>query len=127
MSIVEEGKLSAPRLALFVTRVEDGKRLEEIFEALHIPLYFQCRGQGTAPSELMDIFGFGGTTRLLTVGVLPKFATMELFEKTGQHLFFHKKGGGIVITIPITHIILFILFLHIYYFHIFQFIRHFVY
>ena len=102
MSIVEEGKLSAPRLALFVTRVEDGKRLEEIFDALHIPLYFQCRGQGTAPSELMDSFGFGGTTRLLTVGVLPKFATKELFEKTGQHLFFHKKGGGIVITIPIT-------------------------
>ncbi|MBS5725017.1 MAG: transcriptional regulator [Clostridiales bacterium] len=102
MSIPQEGKLTAPRMCIFITRVEDEEKLEEIFDAMHIPISYQCRGQGTAPSELMDIFGLGGTTRLITVGFLPKFAVKELFQKTGRHIAFHQRGGGIVITIPIT-------------------------
>lgn len=104
MSITEESGLSAPRLALFITRVEDGKRLEEIFDELSMPLSFQCRVKGTAPSEILDIFGLGGTTRLLTVGILFKCATKDLFKKTGQRISFYKRGGGIVLTIPITGI-----------------------
>ena len=102
MSGPQEGKLSAPRMFIFITRVEDEKKLEAIFDSMHIPICFQCRGQGTAPSEILDIFGFGGTTRLITAGLLPKFAVKELFERTGRQLPFHQKGGGIVITIPIT-------------------------
>ncbi len=102
MSVPQEGKLSAPRMFIFVTRVEDEKKLEEIFDSMHVPISYQCRGQGTAPSEFMDILGLGGTTRLITIGFLPKFAVTELFEKTGKQFAFHQKGGGIVITIPIT-------------------------
>ena len=102
MSLSQQEKLSVPRMLVFITRVEDEKTLEEIFDSMHIPMVYQCRGQGTAPSELMDIFGLGGTTRLITIGFLPKFATGELFDKIGQQLTFHKRGGGIAITIPIT-------------------------
>lgn len=102
MSIPEEEKLSVPRMFIFITRVEDEKKIEGIFDSMHIPISYQCRGQGTAPSEIMDIFGLGGTTRLITVGFLPKFAVKELFEKTGKQIAFHQRGGGIVITIPIT-------------------------
>lgn len=102
MTVPQEGKLTAPRMVVFITRVEEEKKLEKIFDSMHIPISFQCRGHGTAPSEIMDIFGFGGTTRLLTMGFLPKFAVKELFEKTGREFYFHQKGGGIVITIPIT-------------------------
>ncbi len=102
MNIPQDAKLSAPRMFIFITRVEDEKKLEGIFDSMHIPISFQCRGQGTAPSELMDIFGFGGTTRLITIGFLPKYAVKELFKKTGQQILFHQRGGGIVITVPIT-------------------------
>lgn len=102
MSIPQEGRFSAPRMSIFITRVEDEKKLEQIFDSMRIPICYQCRGQGTAPSELMDIFGLGGTTRLITVGLLPKYAVRELFKKTGQQFSFHQRGGGIVITIPIT-------------------------
>lgn len=102
MSHSHNEKQSAPRMFVFITRVEDEKKLEEILDAMRIPIYYQCRGQGTAPSDIMDIFGFGGTTRLITIGFLPKFAVKELFEKTGKQFSFHQKGGGIVITIPIT-------------------------
>ena len=102
MSIPLDGKLSAPRMLVFITRVEEEKKLEEIFDTMHIPICYQCRGQGTAPSELMDIFGLGGTTRLITIGFLPKFAVKELFEKTEQRFVFHQRGGGIAITLPVT-------------------------
>ena len=102
MSISQEGKLSTPRMFVFITRVEDEKKLEGIFDSMHILICYQCRGQGTAPSEILDIFGLGGTTRLITIGILPKFAVKELFEKTGQKFSFYQKGSGIVITMPIT-------------------------
>lgn len=102
MSIPREGKRSAPRMVIFIMHAEDEKKIEGIFDSMHIPIFYQCRGQGTAPSEIMDIFGFGGTTRLITIGLLPKFAVKELFEKAGRQLSFYQRGGGIVITIPIT-------------------------
>ena len=50
MSIPQEEKLTAPRMVIFVTRVEEEKELEEIFDSMHIPICYQCRGRGTAPS-----------------------------------------------------------------------------
>lgn len=102
MSSLQEGKLSAPRMCIFITRVEDQKKLEEIFDSLYLPILYQCRGQGTAPSEFMDILGLGGTTRLITIGLLPKFAVKELFKEADRQFAFDQRGGGIVITIPIT-------------------------
>lgn len=102
MSIPLEGKLSAPRMLIFITRVEDGKQLEQIFDSMRIPICYQCRAQGTAPSELLDIFGLGGTVRLVTIGFLPKYAVKDLFEQTGQQLDFHQRGSGIAFTLPIT-------------------------
>lgn len=72
MSIPLEEKSSAPRLIVFITRPEDERKLEDIFDTMRIPICFQCRGQGTAPSELLDIFGLGGTTRIITIGVMPQ-------------------------------------------------------
>lgn len=102
MSVPQGHGRISPRMVVFVTRLEDEKKLVRIFESMHIPIGYQCRGQGTAPSELMDIFGFGGTTRLITMGMLPKLAVKELFKKTEQEFDFYQKGGGIVLTIPIT-------------------------
>ena len=104
MSVPLDGKLSAPRMIVFITRTEEDKKLEEIFDSMHIPICYQCRGQGTAPSELMDIFGLGGTARLITISFLPKFAVKELFEKTEKRFAFHQRGGGIVITLSLIHI-----------------------
>ncbi|MFR8012727.1 MAG: transcriptional regulator [Clostridia bacterium] len=102
MSVPQEAKRLSPRMVVFVTRVEDERKLTRIFESVHIPIGYQCRGQGTAPSELMDILGFGGTTRLITMGMLPQFAVKDLFEKSQQEFDFYQRGGGIVLTIPIT-------------------------
>ncbi len=102
MNASQQEKHSALRMVIFITRVEEEKKIAGIFDSMHIPISYQCRGQGTAPSEILDIFGLGGTTRLITMSILPKFAVKELFERTSQQFSFHKKGGGIAVTIPIT-------------------------
>ena len=79
----------APRMVLIITNHEYRRKLEQTFQNFRIPIYYQCQGHGTAPSEMLDIFGLSGSGRLLTIGLL-------------QRVPLHKRGGGIVLTIPIT-------------------------
>ena len=102
MSASQEGKPAALRLMIFIMREEDEKKLEAMLDSMYVPIWYQCRGRGTAPSEIMDIFGLGGTLRLLTVGLLPKTNANELLKKMGEKFSFHQKGKGIALTIPIT-------------------------
>lgn len=104
MSAMQEDKQLHPRMFISVNRDEDGKRLEELFDDLDIPFFYQCRGKGTASSEMMDIFGLSGTTRLITVGFLPKARVGELFEAMTHRLSYRQRGSGIALSIPITGI-----------------------
>ncbi len=102
MSVSYEERQHLPRLVMLITRVEDKKKLEELFDTLHLPIFYQCRGKGTAPSEMLDIFGLSGTTRLITASVLPKFMMEELKEAAEKRISFRQRGGGILLTIPVT-------------------------
>lgn len=104
MSAMQEDKQLHPRMFISVNRDEDGRRLEELFDDSDIPFFYQCRGKGTASSEMMDIFGLSGTTRLITVGFLPKARVGELFEAMTHRLSYRQRGSGIALSIPITGI-----------------------
>ena len=80
MTVSQESRQFFPRMVILITRLEERKKLEGMLEDLHIPICYQCRGKGTATSEMLDIFGLSGTTRLITVGILPKFMTGELVQ-----------------------------------------------
>ena len=71
MSFPQDDKLAAPRMLLAITRPEEEKKLEAIFDAVHVPILYQCRGQGTAPSELLDIFGLGALPGSSPLGCCP--------------------------------------------------------
>ena len=92
------------RMLITITREEEEKRLEEILQTMHIPIFFQARGQGTAPSEILDLFGLGGTTRIITTAFVPKFLVQPLLASLHQHCSFAHKGGGIAITVPVSGI-----------------------
>lgn len=95
MNMPQDVNFSAPRIFLFITRAEDEKKLDGILDWLNVPICYQCRGQGTAPSELLDIFGLGGTTRVLTAGILPKFVIKVLLKKlTNSFLSARKEKGS---------------------------------
>lgn len=102
MNTPEERNRLYPRMLVVITRVEDREKLEKLFGEAQIPILHQCRGKGTAPSEMMDIFGLSGTARLITVAFLPKQKAGELLEGMEQRLAFRQRGGGIALTIPVT-------------------------
>ena len=102
MSVLQERAASSPRLLVLITRAEDDRRLEELLEELAFPVLYQCRGKGTAPSEMLDIFGLSGTARQLTAGLLPKSAVKEVFAAVRRTLCVHQRGRGIAVTIPVT-------------------------
>lgn len=90
------------RALIIITREEEQRKLETVFDEQHIPICLQTRGKGTAPSEIMDIFGLRGTTRLLTVGFLPKYRVKAVFQALARAVPFYQRGGGIAITIPVN-------------------------
>lgn len=102
MLTMPEGRQFYPRIFLFITRDDDERKLEKMFHELDVPIIYQCRGQGTATSEMLDLFGLTGTTRIITAGVLPKFYIKKLFAYAEEHLPLHQRGGGIALTIPVT-------------------------
>lgn len=99
---VPEKRQACLRMMITITRTEDKKRLEEVLDDLEIPVCYQCRGEGTAPSEILDIFGLSGGDRLLTACILPKARTKEVFGQLSRRLPFRHRGGGIGITVPVT-------------------------
>ncbi len=101
MRMLEEKKIPF-RMMISITHLGDEKKIDKVMDSLHIPISYRCRGQGTAPSEILDILGFRGTGRLLTISFLPKFKVKKVFGQMSEKMSFRKKGGGIVLTIPIT-------------------------
>lgn len=93
-----------PRALLMVTREEDQAKIDKILSTADIPIYFQARGLGTAPSEIMDILGLSGGAKQVTMGFLPKYMVKPVFETLNETCSLRKRGHGIAVTIPISGI-----------------------
>ena len=91
-----------PCFLITITDLNREKKLNDVFDRAGIHFRFHAHGQGTAPSAILDIFGFSGRTRLLTASILPRQSVPRVFRLLEERLFFSEKGRGIAFTIPIT-------------------------
>ncbi len=101
MTVQYEKNMSL-RILILITHAEKEKKLKHVLQEMHMPILHQCRAQGTAPSELLDILGVCGTSRIVTVGCLPKCRSREIFDILDKQMKFRRKGAGIALTIPVT-------------------------
>lgn len=90
------------RLMFVITDNGTEKKIDRLFSELHLPVYHQFRAKGTAKTELLDICGLEGRTRLITVSVLPKAAVAKTFENLAGSFRMKKKGRGVAVTVPVT-------------------------
>lgn len=90
------------RLLFIITDAGTEKRIEHLFSEIHLPVYYQFRGQGTAKTEILDICGLQGRTRLFTVSIVPKIAVRGVYEKLEEFFHIRKKGMGVAVTVPVT-------------------------
>lgn len=101
---VQYKKYIPQRLLLMITKPEDSSTISHAFDELHIPIFCQFRGQGTASTELLDICGLSGTARLITLAMLPQAGMQKFWPAIEEQVHLSQRGGGIAATIPINGI-----------------------
>lgn len=90
-----------PRLLLIIAREEDERRIQGVLGGMHLPICHQIRGQGTATSEWLDICGLSGTTRVLTLALMPRKMTQYVLAGLRRALSLDKRGKGVAVTVPV--------------------------
>lgn len=81
---------------------ENVERLEELFQRVRTHLYYLCKGQGTANSEILDLFGLGRSDKAVALCVLPGRFASHLLGSMNAELNFKAHGGGIAFSLPLT-------------------------
>ena len=95
--------MTSPRMVISIMTTADADKMQRsILADDKIPIVYQCRGKGTAPSEMLDIFGLGGTTRYLTMALMPKGNVRRIFSVLSEKLSFHKRGSGVSFSVPLN-------------------------
>ncbi len=90
-----------PRMLFVIARDEDDRRVTSTLNSMHLTLCHQIRGQGTAPSEWLDICGLSGTLRILTIALFPAAMTGYVMDGLRRALNLEKRGKGIAVTVPL--------------------------
>lgn len=78
------------------------EKAEDVFRQSHLPFRYQLRGQGTASSETMDMLGLGGTTKVVSLAMMPKHFAVGMLERLDKELGLGRPGTGIAFTTAIT-------------------------
>lgn len=87
LSIVERGK---------------GKKLMSKLDKKNINMHFQCVGFGTAPTEMMDIFGLGSNDKDIIISFGAETAIKDLMANFGDNFNSYSEYGGLMIVIQLT-------------------------
>ena len=87
LSIVEEGR---------------GKKLIKELSGLNVKINFQTVGFGTAPTEMLDIFGLGTNDKDIIISLGAEIDIRDMIANFGQRFQSHSKYGGLMIVIDIS-------------------------
>lgn len=98
--------MSTDRIMLLFSIVErgKGKQLMETLSAKNIALHFQSVGFGTAPSEMMDIFGLGSKDKDVIYSFAPETVVRALMADFGQNFSSYSQYGGLLIVMQMSAI-----------------------
>lgn len=87
LSIVEQGK---------------GKKLIKELMNLNVQINFQTVGFGTAPTELMDLFGFGTNDKDIIISLGAENDIKDMMGNFGEIFQSHSKYGGLMIILDVS-------------------------
>lgn len=89
LSIVERGK---------------GTKLIKILEKLNMGMHFQCIGFGTAPTEMMDIFGLGSNDKDIIISFAAERRVIEMMGEFGNSFGSYSAYGGLMMVLGVNAI-----------------------
>ncbi len=88
-------------LLSFVGR-DKGQKLIKELEKLYIRLNFQTVGLGTAPTEMMDIFGLGTNDKDIVISLGDQSVVEDMMANFGTTFASHSKFGGLMIILKVS-------------------------
>ncbi len=88
-----------PMALLSIVERDKGKRLINRLQELNIKVNFQCVGLGTAPTEMMDIFGLGTKDKDIIISLGTEETVKDMMANFGTNFESHSKFGGLMIIL----------------------------
>ncbi len=88
-----------PMVLLSIVERDKGKKLIKDLENLNVKVNFQCVGLGTAPTEMMDIFGLGTKDKDIIISLGTEDAVKDMMAGFGTTFESHSKYGGLMIIL----------------------------
>lgn len=89
-------------ILLSIVERDKGKKLIKELESINIRLNFQSVGFGTAPTEMMDIFGLGSNDKDVIISLGAESAVKDMMSNFGTVFESHTKYGGLMIILEIS-------------------------
>ncbi len=91
-----------PMVLLSIVERDKGKKLIKDLENMNIKVSFQCVGMGTAPTEMMDIFGLGTKDKDIIISLGSENAVKDMMAGFGSAFESHTKYGGLMIILKVS-------------------------
>jgi len=91
-----------PMILLSIVERDKGKKLIKELENINIRINFQSVGFGTAPTEMMDIFGLGTNDKDIIISLGSEDAVRNLMTNYGTIFESHSKYGGLMIVLEVS-------------------------
>ena len=88
-----------PMILLSIVERDKGKKLIKELENINIKVNFQCVGLGTAPTEMMDIFGLGSKDKDIIISLGSENVIKDMMANFGTTFESHSKYGGLMIIL----------------------------
>lgn len=90
------------KLLLSIVERDKGKKLIKELENINIKVNFQTVGFGTAPTEMMDIFGLGTNDKDIIISLGAENNVNDMMSNFGTTFESHSKYGGLMIIIGLS-------------------------
>lgn len=91
-----------PMMLLSIVERDKGKKLIKELENINIRINFQSVGFGTAPTEMMDIFGLGTNDKDIIISLGAEDVVKNMLANFGTIFASHSKYGGLMIVIEVS-------------------------
>lgn len=87
---------------LSIVELDKGKKLVKELKDSNIQLHFQTIGFGTAPTEIMDLFGFGTNNKDIIVSLGAESDVRDMMANFGNVFSKQSKYGGLMIVLDVS-------------------------
>ena len=86
-------------MLLSIVQSGKGKKLMSTLKDKNIRMHFQSVGLGTAPTEMMDIFGLGTRNKDVIFSLANESVVADLMKNFSTHFSSHSEYGGLMIVL----------------------------